>query len=391
MSNANLTLGIKGVDKTGAAFKSVQWRAKATGAQIRSMMGGALAAAGAYVGFRALASNINEMGKLSDQAMKAGMSVEDLTRAATAFQVAGLSLSVDQVTKAMQYLNKNTGKQGMPALWETVAQIAAIEDPAKRGAELMKNFGRAGMEFAPIVDGGTAAVQKMQDLISIMPGLSSSAANVGDEYADAMTFISNGTKSILQGALAKLLSYFSEGLPGGVRAGALNAMNWLEAFAKKAHAWIAKIGTDILAFGALGVDVFTKGPAQAWKIYEGTISAADAEFAQRIESANKSREAYVEKLSTFNVDDLANGLGFKRGKTAASSGASAAASVSAKQIRNELVLAGSNDAAKLAAFGPQYQSESKKQTELLEKIAKNTDATATAVEESNEENAEVLS
>lgn len=383
MSKSTHQFEIKGVDKTADAFGSIKNRAVATGAQIRSMVGGALAAAGAYFGVRSIIENVNAMGRLSDQAMKTGMSVEDLTRATTAFQVAGLDLSVDQMTKAMQYLNKNTGKQGMPALWDTVAEIAAIEDPAKRGAELMKNFGRAGMEFAPIVDGGTAAVQKMQDLISIMPGLSSAAANVGDEYADAMTFISNGTKSILQGALGKLLSYFSEGLPGGVRAGALNAMNWLETFAKKAHAWIAKLGTDILAFGALGVDVFTKGPSEAWKIYEGTISAADAEFAQRIESANKSREAYVEKLATFNVDDLANGLG-KRGKTAADNAATAAA-INSKAIRNELVLAGSNDAAKLAAFGPQYQSESKKQTALLEQIAKNTDATVTAVEESKDD------
>lgn len=383
MSKSTHQFEIRGVDKSADAFGSIKNRAAATGAQIRYMVGGALAAAGAYFGVRSIIENVNAMGRLSDQAMKTGMSVEDLTRATTAFQVAGLDLSVDQMTKAMQYLNKNTGKQGMPALWDTVAEIAAIEDPAKRGAELMKNFGDAGMEFAPLVDGGTAAVQKMQDLISIMPGLSSAAANVGDEYADAMTFISNGTKSILQGALGKLLSYFSEGLPGGVRAGALNAMNWLETFAKKAHVWIAKIGTDILAFGALGVDVFTKGPSEAWKIYEGTISAADAEFAQRIESANKSREAYVEKLATFNVDDLANGLG-KRGKTAAANAATAAA-ISSKAIRNELVLAGSNDAAKLAAFGPQYQSESKKQTALLEQIAKNTDATVTAVEESKDD------
>ena len=387
MSKSTHQFEIRGVDKSAGAFGSIKNRAAATGAQIRSMVGGALAAAGAYFGVRSIIENVNAMGRLSDQAMKTGMSVEDLTRATTAFQVAGLDLSVDQMTKAMQYLNKNTGKQGMPALWDTVAEIAAIEDPAKRGAELMKNFGRAGMEFAPLVDGGTAAVQKMQDLISIMPGLSSAAANVGDEYADALTIMGSGTKSLLQGALGKLLSYFSEGLPGGVRAGALNAMNWLETFAKKAHAWIAKIGTDILAFGALGVDVFTKGPSEAWKIYEGTISAADAEFAQRIESANKSREAYVEKLATFNVDDLANGLG-KRGKTAAANAATAAA-INSKAIRNELVLAGSNDAAKLAAFGPQYQSESKKQTALLEQIAKNTDATVTAVEESNDD-AEVL-
>ena len=52
MANANLTMGINGVDKTAAAFNSVKNRARATGAQIRSIMGGAIAAAGAYLSFQ---------------------------------------------------------------------------------------------------------------------------------------------------------------------------------------------------------------------------------------------------------------------------------------------------------------------------------------------------
>ena len=48
-------------------------------------------------------------------------------------------------------------------------------------------------------------------------------------------------------------------------------------------------------------------------------------------------------------------------------------------IRNTLILAGSIDERRLLAFGPQYQNETKKQTGILEKIAKNTEKTADEV------------
>ena len=104
MADANLTMGLKGADKTAAAFNSVKARAKATGAQIRSIMGGALAAAGAYLSLRSIGGAIGQLGQLSDLAMKAGMSVEFLTKATTAFQVAGLNVSAESLVKAMQYM-----------------------------------------------------------------------------------------------------------------------------------------------------------------------------------------------------------------------------------------------------------------------------------------------
>ena len=45
-------------------------------------------------------------------------------------------------------------------------------------------------------------------------------------------------------------------------------------------------------------------------------------------------------------------------------------------VKNELIMAGSNEARKLQILGPQLQSETKKQTGLLQKIADNTKSTA---------------
>lgn len=105
-------MGVKGVDKTGAAFNSIKARAKVTGLQIKSMLGGALAFAGVGLGLKGLSDTISNLGKLSDLAMKTGASVEDLTRMTTAFQVAGLDIGVETLAKSFQYLEKNTGRKG---------------------------------------------------------------------------------------------------------------------------------------------------------------------------------------------------------------------------------------------------------------------------------------
>ena len=51
------------------------------------------------------------------------------------------------------------------------------------------------------------------------------------------------------------------------------------------------------------------------------------------------------------------------------------------KISNDLVMGGSNAALKMQILGPTYQSEQKKQTSLLEKIAANTEKTADNTEE----------
>ena len=373
MSQSTHQVAIKGVDQTGAAFKSISARAKATGAQIRSVMGGAIAAAGAYLSFRAIKGGIDELGKLSDMAMKAGTSVEFLTKATTAFQVAGLNVSAESLVKAMQFMQKNTGKQGEGAFFEIAKQIAAIPDAAERANAAVKVFGRSGLDMLPLVNNGQAAIEKFQTLQRIMPGVSSSAAAAGDAAADALTIFGKGAQTIGLKVVGKLCELFGQEFPGGVRAGALNAINWLETFFKKAYAYIAKYSTFVLSLGALVGDAFTKGPAQAWELYTQTTAAADADFEKRMSAANEAREKYVADLKTVNVDDLAGAFGNKRNMELAGDALGAAA---AKRISNQLISGGSNDVRKLQVFGPQYQNEQKKQTSILEKIAKNTEKTA---------------
>lgn len=378
MANANLTMGINGVDKTAAAFNSVKARAKATGAQIRSVMGGAIAAAGAYLSLRSIGGAIGQLGQLSDLAMKAGMSVEFLTKATTAFQVAGLNVSAESLVKAMQYMQKNTGKQGEGGFFELTKQIAAIPDAAQRAQAAVQVFGRSGLELLPLVNNGQEAINKFRDLAYLMPHVSGAAADAGDAASDALTIFGRGAQVIGLKVVGKLCELFGQEFPGGVRAGALNAVNALEAFAKRAKAIFVSVGKNIAASMNWWADLFTQGKDFADSQFAKNIGASEKEFVDAMMAIDKQREEYKAVLKTKSVDDLANAFGGRRELEMAGESFGAAA---AKRISNALIVGGSNQANKLAILGPQYQNETKKQTSLLEKIAKNTEKTAENTEE----------
>lgn len=373
MSASTHQVAIKGVDQTGAAFKSIGARAKATGASIRSIMGGALAAAGAYLSLRSVKGGIDELGNLSDLAMKAGTSVDTLTKSALAFQVAGLNLPVESLAKSFQYLKKQTGEGGMDNFYKVASSIAAIEDPAKRGAELVKNFGRSGLELQPLIDGGTNAIEKMRTLTDIMPGVSQAAANAGDAAADSLKIFGTGAQNLMLRAVGKIISLWADDFPGGIRAGALSAYNYLETFLKKAYATISKWGTNIMASFAWWGDLFSNGYDSANQIFAATTNMSDAEYNARMAAADKARADYLEKLKTLDVDDLAGALG-GGGKSAAplAEEIGATAAKAAHRVTNQLMMGGSSAANRLALLGPEYQNESKKQTSLLKEIAANT-------------------
>lgn len=376
MSNSTHQVAIKGVDQTGAAFQSVSARAKATGAQIRSIMGGAIAAAGAYLSLRSVKGGIDELGNLSDQAMKAGTSVEFLTKTATAFQIAGLNIGTDQLVKSMQYLEKATGKTGEGAFYDAIESLSKIEDPAKRGAEATRLFGRSALELQPLINGGEEVAQKFRTLSELMPGVGTAAANAGDAAADSLKILGTGAHNLFLKVVGNIIGMWSEDFPGGIRAGALNAVNWLETFAKKAKAVIALVGAKIGALGGLIYDAFTIGPSEALEVFRGTLDAADADFQQRMAAADQRRADYVAKLREVNVDDLANAFGKRTSAAPLANEIGTTAAKAAHRVTNQLMKSGSSAANRLAMLGPQYQNETKKQTDLLRKIAQNTEKTA---------------
>lgn len=384
MSNSTHQFKVKGVDATGKLFDTIGAKAKATGASIRAALGGALAAAGAYLSLRSVAGAVNQLGQLSDLAMKAGMSVEFLTKATTAFQVAGLNVSAESLVKAMQFMQKNTGKQGEGAFFDIAKQIAAIPDAAQRAQAAVQVFGRSGLELLPLVNNGQEAIDKFIALQNVMPGVSDAAAAAGDAANDALTIFGKGAQAIMLKAVGKICALWGDEFPGGVRAGALNAINAVEWFCKKAYAlatkWGANIGNAFNAIWNWAANGYTW--EQAWEEFGEVNDILNSQMDEQLKAIDKAREDYKKTLAEMSVDDLANPFGNVRGASAAGEAFGTAA---AKRITNALILGNSNQANRLAILGPQYQNETKKQTSLLEKIAKNTEKTAENTEEGGEQ------
>lgn len=100
MSSSSHQIKVKATDQTAGAFASIQKRAAAAGVNIKKMLGGALAAAGGYLGVRAFMAGADELGRLSDIAMKASTSVDELTQAETALKILGLNTDVNSLATA---------------------------------------------------------------------------------------------------------------------------------------------------------------------------------------------------------------------------------------------------------------------------------------------------
>lgn len=379
MSKSVHQFEVRGVDKTAGAFSSVQSRAAAASAKLRKMLGGALAAAGAYLSVRAISRTISRLGELSDLAMRTGTSVDELTRSALAFQIAGLPMTVESMATALQYMQKNTGQKGLESFFVAAKKIAEINDGAARGKKLVETFGRAGLQLQPLVSNGADSVDKFKRLAALMPGVTQAAANAGDEIADAQKILGVGVQSLWQRAIGKICSLWADQFPGGVRAGALNAVNWFESAMKKIFItltrWGARIGqAGELLFNWLGNDYSWD---QAWDEYVRSNEQMEKDMDARMEKVEADRKKFLEDLGKEDVDSLADLFGKKKG----GGGGSGAAS---QRITNDLVLGGSNAARRMMILGPTFQSEMKKQTAELEKIRENTEKTAENTEDTGD-------
>ena len=400
MSTSTHQIQVKGVDKTAGAFQSIKNRAAAAGADIRKLVGGAIAAAGAYLSVRAVGSAVNELGHLSDVAQKTSTNVSDLTRATTALNILGLSADTDQLAKAFQLMEKNTGRSGMQGFYDTIGELGKIPDAGERAAAAMKVFGRSGLEFMPLINAADESTDALQGVIAAMPGVSDAAAKAGDEASDAMRIAGQNFKSIWLNGIGTVVGWFSENYEGGIRQAASEAANTLAYYAKMAAAKCIGWGQRIVEYWR-GVQAYWESVgdrigaffggmswAEAGEYAEQNYQAAMDGFAERMNEIDEiearrterfrqefeDRAAVIEKFYK-HYDDAARSTANREARDLGTLSASRAPA-----IRNTLILGESNAALRTALIGPQLQNEQKKTNSLLEKIAKNTEKTANNTE-----------
>ena len=394
MSRSTHQFEIKGVDKSAGAFGSIKGRAAATSAQIRSMVGGAIAAAGAYLSFRAIAGGVNELSHLSDVAQKTSTDVGELTRTAAAFSALGVNMGVDQIGKAFDYMAKSTGRTGMAGFYQTIDELGKIPSVAERGQAAMQVFGRSGMEFMPLINAADESVNALATVVAAMPAVPQAAANAGDAMSDAMGFAAKQAKSIWLQGLAAICGWFDNEYKGGVREASLTAGNYLEYYTKtavaKAITYWRKMQEYLKRWGdAIGAFIGAKMGGGTWgEAWEMAGQAYDSAVREYEDTAKELEQREHERTERFKREFEERAIAIEKFQ-----GAYDAAAVSIKQrqaidaakleetarqtrISNDLVLGGSNAAIRMQILGPTLQNETKKQTSILERIAANTEKTA---------------
>lgn len=409
MSRSTHQFEVKGVDKSAGAFGSIKNRAAATSAQIRSMVGGALGALSAYFTFRSIKGGIDELGHLSDVAQKTSTNVGELTQTAAAMSALGVqNMGVDQLGKAFDYMAKTTGRSGMEGFYQTVAELGQIPDVSKRAQAAMQIFGRSGMEFMPLLNAADNSVEALQTVVNAMPKIPQAAANSGDAIGDAMGFAANQIKSIWLQGLGTISGWFDNEYKGGVREASLQAGNFLEYYTKvavsKCITWYKKLQNGLKAWGE-GIGAFLGGAYEkmfgtggSWgDVWKQTTAAFNQGLDEYAEEAKKLDEVEAQRTARFKRDYEDRKIAIEKfqgayDKAAVSiakrkelDGADAEDLARQTKISNDLILGGTNAATRLQLLGPTLQSETKKQTALLERIATNTEKTADNTEESASE------
>ncbi len=399
MSKSTHQIAVKATDQTAGAFSSIQTRAAAASAKLRSMLGGALAAAGAYFGFRSIAGAINELGTLSDIAQKSSLSVDDLTKSANALNILGVqNMGVEQIAKAFQMMEKNTGRTGMEGFYRTIEDLGKIPDISDRATAAMSVFGRSGLELMPLINAANKGTNALRGVIEVMPGIPQAAAEAGDDAADAMNYMSGTFKKIWMQGISTIVGWFGKNYKGGIRQAAMEASNSMILYAKiavqtamqyyrkftnffeKVGGWVGTfVGTKMAggswsdALNAANED--WRETAKAQEIVEEQIEQRDRERRERWGQEFEEQRIKIEKFAR-NYKRSANRSKPPGGGGGLHDGGSLLDGVGGtKKITNDLIMGGSLKSLNLAMMGPQMSSEIKKANDYLSKIVNNTKKT----------------
>lgn len=227
MASTSITLHAKAVDRTGSVFAGIA----------KSVAGiGAAFGAAAGVGVAAFVKGVNDLGKLSDVAQKAGTSADQITRLSSALGMLGVaSSSPDQVANAFSRMAATTGQQGEAGFKKVVGEIAKMPTAMERAQAAAAVFGKSGRDLVPIIEAvAQNGIQAFESIADAMPGVSQGAADAGDAVADSFGIMTAGAKSMWLEACGTIAEALDGQFAGGVRAAAMKANAYVEYFAKRA-------------------------------------------------------------------------------------------------------------------------------------------------------------
>lgn len=262
-ASAGITFNATAVNRTGRVFREITSQAMGVGKKIAAITTGF-----AVAGAAAIVATAKALGNLSDVAMRAGASTEEITKMSLALDVLGVKASSpDQIAMAFQRMAKATGETGVEGFKKVIGAISQMESVEQRSAAAMGVFGRAGLEFMPLIEAaaknGTAA---LNEVIDTMPGVSDAAADAGDRLTDGMNIVVTGIKDMWMEFVGDIAKFIDSNFEGGIRQASLNAVAYIEYFVKKAGRVMSSWASGMVAIWN-GLGGTWQSVVQSWGDY----------------------------------------------------------------------------------------------------------------------------
>jgi hypothetical protein len=229
MNTTKVTMNVVGVNRMGKVFKEIAGGMASIGKS--AALFSAAAVSGVAVAFAATARSL---GHLSDVAMQAGVSADELTKMSAAMDMLGIKKAApEELALAFQQMARTVGLTGMGGFKSAIKAISQLGTEQERAKAAMAVFTETGLQFMPLIeaaakDGGKA----LEEVIAGMPAVTQSAADAGDAVADAMSVMARGAKTAWQNACGEISQLLDGKFSGGVREAALRANAYIEYFAQ---------------------------------------------------------------------------------------------------------------------------------------------------------------
>ncbi len=247
-ASSSILFSLNGVDKTAGAFNSVQKRAQSAMSKLR----GVAMAAGLGVSFGAIAYGakraVDALGELSDQAQRMSSSAVDVQKLTGALDKVGIvGVNVDALAKAFGKMTKETGAVGVRGFRDVMQSIAGMGSEQERVNELVRVFGREmGEKFAPMVrQGPQAFIEGLDGVMAMIPAVTDSAVNAGDEAADALKIAGARIKVGWQQAIGDIVTEWTDVFGVSFEEGIYTAVEYVMWFAASAWAHFKAFGENI--------------------------------------------------------------------------------------------------------------------------------------------------
>lgn len=285
-------------DETAQAFRSVESNINSVSGTVRNLAGvlGVSLSAAAFVNF--IKGSIDAADRMNDLSKITGTSVETLSGFRLAAEQSGTSL--DAVATASAKLGKAISEHpaafraaGVTATDTTGAMVqladifASMPDGIEKSTLAQQAFGKSGAEMIPLLNEGSAGLQKMIDKGRQLAPVTAETAAEADKFNDDLAELKMSASGLGISLASELLPQFNQitlAMKEAAREGGLLKTIWV-------------------GLGGLGTMLFTDDLLSRSQVIEKELTVLDAHYRDATQTGKKLIAAdYAERIAALKEE-----------------------------------------------------------------------------------------